>query len=264
MMDRELTTLRKAVLCAGAEALRLAQIGFETHTKSDRSPVTSADLAVNSILRAHLSEAFPEDGWLSEESQDSPDRLEKRRVWIVDPIDGTRAFVRGLSEYCISVALVDQGRPVVCAVFNPATGEWFSAIHRRGMTIETVLDQKRRQFEPAERPVVLVNPWELSTGRLRSLESHVRCRPIGSIAYALALVAAGQADAAIMLEGGNEWDIAAGVLLVLESGGRASNASGHQPVFNQPNPRQQGAVALSRTLEPGLLDLLEKTVMDSR
>jgi myo-inositol-1(or 4)-monophosphatase len=132
------------------------------------------------------------------------------------------------------------------------------------MTIETVLDQKRRQFEPAERPVVLVNPWELSTGRLRSLESHVRCRPIGSIAYALALVAAGQADAAIMLEGGNEWDIAAGVLLVLESGGRASNASGHQPVFNQPNPRQQGAVALSRTLEPGLLDLLEKTVMDSR
>ena len=124
-MKQELATLSDAMLRAGREALRLATEGFETHTKQDRSPVTSADLAVNRILRDSLSAAYPHDGWLSEETPDSSDRLNKKRVWIVDPIDGTRSFVRGLPEFCLSVALVDQGFPTVAAIYNPSTGEFF-------------------------------------------------------------------------------------------------------------------------------------------
>lgn len=247
-MEQELATLSDAMLRAGREALRLATDGFETHTKQDRSPVTSADLAVNRILRDSLSAAYPEDGWLSEETPDDRERLGRKRVWIVDPIDGTRSFVRGLPEFCLSVALVDQGFPAIAAIYNPSTGEFFSAIRGQGLHIEYRSDAKRPPFAPTERPLALVNPWELRVGRLQDLEPHIRCRPIGSIAYALALVAAGEAEAAVTLEGGNEWDIAAGVLLIEESGGCITDASGQPFSFNRPDPRLRGALALGSNL----------------
>ncbi len=247
-MQHELATLSSVILRAGHEAVRLAATGFETHTKQDHSPVTSADLAVNQMLRESLSAAFPEDGWLSEETPDNSDRLEKKRVWIVDPIDGTRSFVRGLPEYCLSVALVENGLPMVAAIFNPSTGELFTAIRGQGMHLHHHADAGQPPFSSPERPLALVNPWELRVGRFQTLEPHMRCRPIGSIAYALALVAAGQADAAVTLDGGNEWDIAAGILLIEESGGYATAASGHPFSFNRPDPRLQGTLALGSNL----------------
>lgn len=247
-MKHELATLSDAMIRAGHEAIRLATEGFETHTKPDHSPVTSADLAVNQMLRERLSAAFPGDGWLSEETPDSSERLDKKRVWIVDPIDGTRSFVRGLPEFCLSVALVENGVPMVAAIFNPSTGEFFSAIRGQGMRLDHHPDAGQPPFSPPERPLALVNPWELRVGRFQALEPHMRCRPIGSIAYALALVAAGQADAAVTLDGGNEWDIAAGILLIEESGGCATAASGHPFSFNRPDPRLQGTLALGSSL----------------
>jgi myo-inositol-1(or 4)-monophosphatase len=247
-MDHELATLSKALMRAGVEALRLAATGFETHTKPDRSPVTSADLAVNRILQESLTAAFPEDGWLSEETADSDDRLSKKRVWIVDPIDGTRSFVRGLPEFCLSVALVEDGMPMVAAIFNPATGEFFSAIRGRGIRIDRLPEAAQAPFTPPERPLALVNPWELRVGRFRDLEPHLRCRPIGSIAYALALVAAGQADAVVTLQGGNEWDVAAGVLLIEEGGGRVTTAEGRPFTFNRPDPKLRGTLAIGSDL----------------
>lgn len=247
-MEYELATLSEAMTQAGREVLRLAAVGFETYTKSDQSPVTSADLAVNQILRDSLSAAFPEDGWLSEETADNEERLSRDRVWIVDPIDGTRSFVRGLPEFCLSVALVEHGVPVVAAIFNPATGEFFSAIRGRGIRIDRLSDAGRPPFTPPERPLALVNPWEHRVGRFQALEPHLRCRPIGSIAYALALVATGQADAVVTLEGGNEWDIAAGVLLIEESGGRATTAAGHPFTFNRADPRVKGTLAIGTDL----------------
>lgn len=247
-MDRELALLMEAMQQAGREARRLSSAGFETYTKADHSPVTSADLAVNRILHDRLSTAFPDDGWLSEESTDDQERLDKRRVWIVDPIDGTRAFVRGLPEYCLSVALVEQGSPVVAAIFNPSTGEFFSAIRGGGFRMERVFVPALPPFASDERPLALVNPWELRVGRFDGLEPHVRCRPIGSIAYALALVAAGQADAAITLNGGNEWDIAAGVLLIEESGGQATTPTGQPFAFNRSDPKLSGTLAIGSSL----------------
>ncbi len=247
-MKQELATLSDAMTRAGREALRLAAEGFETYTKQDQSPVTSADLAVNQILRDSLSAAFPDDGWLSEETPDTSDRLSKKRVWIVDPIDGTRAFVRGLPEFCLSVALVENGLPTVAAIFNPSTGEFFSAIRGLGMRVDRRPEAAQPSFTSPERPLALVSPSELRIGRFQALEPHIRCHPIGSIAYALALVAAGQADAVVTLEGGNEWDIAAGVLLIEESGGRATTASGHPFSFNRTDPRLQGTLALGSNL----------------
>lgn len=247
-MDHELTILSDSMSEAGREVLRLAAAGFETYTKADQSPVTSADLAVNQILHDRLSAAFPEDGWLSEETADNAARLSRKRVWIVDPIDGTRSFVRGLPEFCLSVALVENGVPSVAAIFNPATGEFFSAIRGRGVRVERLMDTDQPAFTSQERPVALVNPWELRVGRLDGLQTHLHCRPIGSIAYALALVAAGQADAVVTLAGGNEWDVAAGVLLVEESGGRATTAAGHPVTFNRADPRLPGTLAIGSNL----------------
>lgn len=260
-MDDELTILSQAMSEAGREALRLAAAGFETFTKPDQSPVTSVDLAVNRILHDRLSRAFPEDGWLSEETADNEDRLTRKRVWIVDPIDGTRSFVRGLPEFCLSVALVENGVPAVAAIFNPATGEFFSAIRGRGVRVERPLDSDQPSFTSPERPVALVNPWELRVGRLEGLRAHLHCRPIGSIAYALALVAAGQADAVITLAGGNEWDVAAGVLLVEESGGRATTAAGHPVTFNRPDPRLPGTLAIAADLPvPARTRLIQQSI----
>jgi myo-inositol-1(or 4)-monophosphatase len=247
-MDRELALLSEAMHQAGREALRLSTAGFDTYTKADHSPVTSADLAVNRILHDCVSTAFPDDGWLSEETADTNARLSRTRVWIVDPIDGTRAFVRGVPEFCLSAALVEEGRPIVAAIFNPSTGEFFSAMRGRGFRIERLLKPVQPPFASTERPLALVNPWELRVGRFEALEPHVRCRPIGSIAYALALVAAGRADAAITLDGGNEWDIAAGVLLIEESGGQATTASGQPFAFNRSDPRLSGTLAIGSSL----------------
>jgi myo-inositol-1(or 4)-monophosphatase len=257
-MQHELAILSGAMQRAGHAALRMAAEGFETFTKQDHSPVTSADLAVNDILRDSLLDAFPEDGWLSEETPDHSERLDKKRVWIVDPIDGTRSFVRRLPEFCLSVALIENGVPMVAAIFNPSTGEFFSAIRGQGMRLDRHPNAGQPPFSPLERPLALVNPWELRVGRFQALEPHMRCRPIGSIAYALALVAAGQADAAVTLEGGNEWDVAAGILLIEESGGRVTTASGHPFLFNRPDPRLQGTLALGAdVVEPMRAQILQ-------
>jgi myo-inositol-1(or 4)-monophosphatase len=241
-MQRELELLQDAVRRAGARAIELARDGFDTHIKADRSPVTSADLEVNRLLHERLIGTFPDDGWLSEETPDSPIRLEKKRVWVVDPIDGTKAFVRGLPDFCISVALVEGDQPVVAAVLNPVMKELFTAARGQGVWLNG------NPMAPARRagqPVLLANPWELSTGRFAAAEESADCRPMHSIAYALALVAVGRADAALTFEREHEWDLAAGVLLIQEAGGTAMDGAGKPFRFNQPRPSMQGTVAVA-------------------
>jgi myo-inositol-1(or 4)-monophosphatase len=240
--DRELRIVTEAIRTAGAEALRLASQGFEIQIKPDRSPVTSADLAVNGILQGLLLEWFPDDGWLSEESPDDSTRLEKSRVWVVDPIDGTKAFISREPEFCISVALVERGRPVVAAVFNPSTNELFSARRGGGLLLngEPALCQEHRTDR---QPVVALSPWEHDIGRFTSLEAHAATRPMRSIAWALALAASGRIQAVATFESENEWDVAAGTLLIEETGGTMADGSGQHLEFNRPDPRYRGIVA---------------------
>ena len=240
--DDELRVLGEAMRLASAEALRSASDGFEIHTKPDQSPVTSADLAINRILHAHLLDAFPRDGWLSEESPDDPVRLRNARIWVIDPIDGTNAFIRGEPEFCISVALVEDGRPVVAAVFNPSTDELFAAMRGGGLLLnqQPVSPQDDRKNHE---PVIALSPWELQTGRFQSLETYAANRPMRSIAWALALAASGRIHAVATLEPENEWDVAAGALLIEEAGGTVCDGSGQHLGFNRPIPRYEGIIA---------------------
>ena len=240
----ERQVLIDAVRKAGAEALRYAADGFETIQKPDRSPVTSADLAVNQMLQSCLMSAFPQDGWLSEESPDSPDRLQKKRVWVVDPIDGTKAFISGEPEFCISVALIEGGQPVVASIFNPSTGELFTATRGGGLRLNDKSVAPPTAWS-GQLPVIALNSWEQQIGRFTSVEPSVGTRPIRSIAWVLALTATGRIEAVATLESENEWDVAAGALLVAEAGGTISDGRGRDLSFNQREPRYRGIIAIS-------------------
>jgi myo-inositol-1(or 4)-monophosphatase len=254
-MERELAHLTSAIRQAGRLAMDLARKGFDVQMKHDRSPVTTADLEVNRVLHEMQEAYFPDDGWLSEESPDNPARLGMARVWIVDPIDGTKAFVNGLPEYCISVGLVEAGMPVLGAIFNPSTDELFTATVGQGLRLNGQL--VRPAVPVDERSQVLVNHWEYRGGRWADLDGRVQCRPMLSVAHALALVAAGRIQGALTIEPENEWDLAAGVLLVQESGGTIADGEGRPFIFNQATPRFRGVIAVSATAGADLRPLLQ-------
>jgi myo-inositol-1(or 4)-monophosphatase len=262
--DDERDVLTDVIRKAGLEALRFVVDGFETIQKPDKSPVTSADLAVNQVLQSHLESAFPQDGWLSEESPDSLDRLQKRRVWVVDPIDGTKAFISGEPEFCISVALIEQGRPVVASIFNPSTDELFTATRGGGLRLNDKLVVSPVAWN-GQHPVIALNPWERRIGRFTSLEPSAANRPIRSIAWVLALAATGRIEAVATLEPENEWDVAAGALLIMEAGGTIYDGSGCDLTFNRREPRYRGIIATGPSCPDGLtqqLKLLTRAVDD--
>lgn len=247
----ELEVLLHAIRVAGKEAVRLAVTGFETIQKADRSPVTSADLAVNQILHSHLQSAFPTDGWLSEESPDGPDRLQKARVWVVDPIDGTKAFINREPEFCISVALIEGGRPIVAAIFNPSVDELYTATRGGGLSLNAkpITPPALQDERP---PIVAMSPWEWDNRCLSCLDGMVTSRPMRSIAWGLALTASGHIQGLVTLEPENEWDVAAGALLIEESGGQIHDGGGRPLAFNQTTPRYQGTIATGATCPDAL------------
>lgn len=162
-MERELAALVEAVRNAGAKARELVRVGFEVQTKSDRSPVTTVDHEVNRILQEMQRREFPQDGWLSEESPDDPSRLINTRVWIVDPIDGTKALVNRMPEFCISAALVERGVPVVAAILNPSTDELFTAMRGGGLFLNGA--RVTPSSTPDFNPVIMVSAWEFRSDR---------------------------------------------------------------------------------------------------
>ncbi|MGQ0811098.1 MAG: 3'(2'),5'-bisphosphate nucleotidase CysQ [Nitrospiraceae bacterium] len=242
-MEKERLILEEAVRRAGVRTLEMARDGFEIHIKKDHSPVTSADLEVNRILYEAIHGNFPEDGWLSEETPDSPSRLNKKRVWIIDPIDGTKSFIKRLPSFCISAALIESEAPVAAVIFNPSTEELFSAVRGSGLRVNGQPVKPERAA--SDRPVVLANRWEVEQSRFMPWGESVEYQPMNSIAYALALVAVDRMDAAITFEQENEWDVAAGVLLIEEAGGIVTDGVGRPWRFNRPQPRMKGTIALS-------------------
>jgi myo-inositol-1(or 4)-monophosphatase len=248
-LKQNLEVVKKYVYQAGQAIFQMAAEGFETAYKANEDPVTTADLKADSILREGLIEDFPGTGWLSEETRDDYSRLDKELVWVVDPIDGTKEFVSGIPEYAVSVALVEYGLPVLAAVYNPATEELFAAAHGQGAWLNG--EAINAEHALAAKPVLLASRSEIRRGEFEPFEPFAEIRPCGSIAYKLALVAAGIADATFSLGPKNEWDIAAGVLLVSESGGNVTNRSGAPFTFNQRSTLVDGIVATTkRALRP--------------
>ncbi|SRR5579883_194494 len=244
-MEHELTVLLQAIQEAGEAILTLQKAGFSIMRKANSEIVTQADLVGNDILKKQLMRAFPEDGWLSEETLDDPKRLTCRRVWIVDPIDGTKEYAQGLAEYAVSVALVEEGQLVLSAVFNPAKGELFHAVRGKGAWLGN--DKLVCEKTIPEKLLLLASRSEYARGEWEVYERHHRVQQVGSIAYKLALVAAGRAHATFSLGPKNEWDIAGGVLLVLEAGGVVTDKHRQAFAFNQEKVVVQGVVAVGNS-----------------
>jgi myo-inositol-1(or 4)-monophosphatase len=225
-----------------AGVLVMPQFGrVKSWEKVKGHPVSEADLAANALLHERLLGPRPDYGWLSEETLDEPHRLERRRVFVVDPIDGTRAFMEGRNQFSISVALVEDGVPVIGAVYNPATDEMFEAVAGQGARMNGAPLSVRDGHEFAgTRFLAGKRSFEEALGPDAARSAAVW---VNSMAYRLGLVASGDFDGAISLYGTHDWDIAAGALLVTEAGGRISLSDGSAIRFNQPNSRHGSMVA---------------------
>lgn len=227
--DRDL--LAATVREAGLLAHSMFRTDLKTWTKGASSPVSEADIAVNDLIERQLRTVTPDYGWLSEESADDTARLDKRLVWIVDPIDGTRGYLAGREDWCISVALVENGLPVLATVFAPATDEFFFAVRGQGAARNDlqvhVTSGAELDFSRVAGPKPLVE-------RLKHSEHEIILHPrIGSLALRFCRVAQGSLDAAFAGGQSRDWDLAAANLIVQEAGGNMTALSGDTLVYNR-------------------------------
>ncbi len=248
-----LRPLREALAEAGRLALSKFRNNVRTWNKENSSPVTEADLAVDHFLRERLTGLDASIGWLSEETMDVPERLTKERLWIVDPIDGTRSFVAGREDWAICAALVERGRPVAAVVELPATGESFAAIKGGGATKneQPISVSGTASVETA----AIARPAKLNAALL-SLGNTVEVPGIHSIAVRLSRVASGEVDGALAAANANDWDLAAADLLVHEAGGKLTDAEGRMPVYNLATHNHGALIAAGSTLHPRLVSAL--------
>jgi myo-inositol-1(or 4)-monophosphatase len=231
LLIRDAALLKETVHKAGALALSLFRTELKKWTKGASSPVSEADIAVNDLLEKRLRSATPDYGWLSEESVDDDSRLARRFVWIVDPIDGTRGYLAGREDWCVSVALVENGLPVLAAVFAPASEEFFFAARGQGAALNGlrvhVTQGAELDFSRIAGPKPLVE-------RLSFSEHEVILHPrIGSLALRLCRVAQGSLDAAFAGGQSRDWDLAAANLIVQEADGNMTALSGDALVYNR-------------------------------
>jgi myo-inositol-1(or 4)-monophosphatase len=241
---RDAALLKDTVREAGALALSLFRTELKNWTKGASSPVSEADIRVNDLLEKRLRSATPEYGWLSEESADDERRLDKRRVWIVDPIDGTRGYLAGREDWCVSVALVEDASPALAAVFVPASDEFFFAARGQGAALNDVpvcvTAGAEWDFSRVAGPKPLVE-------RLNRSSDEIILHPrIGSLALRLCRVAQGSLDAAFAGGQSRDWDLAAANLIVQEANGKMTALSGDTILYNRRDVTHGVLVAAGR------------------
>lgn len=256
MPAHDLDLLSAAAREAGNIARRFADGSAKVWDKpDDAGPVTEADLAVNDMLARELQAARPDYGWLSEESTDSDARLGRDRVFIVDPIDGTRSFINGQDTWAHSLAIADKGEITAAVVYLPMRDKLYSATRGGGAFLngEPIRPSTRTGLAGAN--VLAAKPTMAAAHWPRGIPDFTRShRP--SLAYRLSLVAQGRFDAMMTLRRTWEWDIAAGDLILREAGARSSDKSGQALVFNNPDPHVAGVVAASAPLHAEIIDAL--------
>jgi myo-inositol-1(or 4)-monophosphatase len=251
-LKRDSELLVATVREAGALALSLFRTELKNWTKDASSPVSEADIAVNDLLERHLRAATPDYGWLSEESADDSSRRGKHRVWIVDPIDGTRGYLAGKEDWCVSVALVENEQPLLAAVFAPASDEFFFAARGQGATCNGVALHATPgtglDFSRVAGPKPLVE-------RLRKTADEIVLHPrIGSLALRLCRVADGRLDAAFAGGQSRDWDLAAADLIVHEADGNMTALSGDAILYNRPEVTHGVLVAAGRDRHAGIIE----------
>lgn len=252
-----LQRIQAALDAAATVFARFTPGAIDTEYKVGHDPVTEADRAVDAVLRENLLRDG--EGWLSEETADNPSRLDRERVWIVDPLDGTREFVKGLPEFCVSIGFVENGVPVAGGIYNPATRETFvgavdSGVLYNGRAART---SQRTTLDGA---LILASRSEVKRGDWNRFENGpFKIQAMGSVAYKLARVSAGLADVTFTLTPKNEWDVVAGAALVKSAGGFVSTLEKTDLVANRRDPLLSGLLASGRFLKDPLLALLELT-----
>lgn len=246
-LDLDLRLLEDAAHKAGELALSYFGCDPETWFKgNNRSPVSEADLAVDRLLAEELRGARPDYGWLSEETADDKSRLGCERTFIVDPIDGTRAFLAGGDEWTVSLAVVEQGRPTAGVVFCPRRNELFAARAGGGTTLngEKISVSPKQSVEGA----TLSGPHSIVANKDVMAAGFSGTEILRSLAYRLAIVAAGRVDVGAARGGPSDWDLAAADLLVQEAGGRLTDLSGRNLVYNRTKTGHPGLIAAPEAL----------------
>jgi myo-inositol-1(or 4)-monophosphatase len=258
MMSRadDLQRIADALEAAQRLLTRFTPGEIEHRNKEGGDPVTEADTAVNEELLRLLPTG--DDGWLSEETADDSDRLDRKRVWVVDPVDGTKEFIQGIPEWSVSIGLVEYGRPVAGGITIPS----------RKLTVIGALDSgvfandkpcATRRLDTLDGIEVLASRSEVGRGEWgRFAEAPFSVRPMGSVASKMALVAAGLADATWTLVPKHEWDVAAGTALVTAAGGEVWTPAGESPLFNKEQPRFDGLLAAPAGLVAAIREYLSE------
>ncbi len=251
---RDLKRIEDALTAASAVLADYTPGFIDATRKSGGDPVTEADEKVDELLRAALPE--PGDGWLSEETVDNAERLESRRVWVVDPLDGTREFVEGIPEWCVSIGLVEDGVAVAGGIANLVMDQRVVGSLETGVT----LNGAPAAVRPVDRLAgaeVLASRSEVRRGEWDQFrDGPIVVRPMGSVAYKMALVAAGLADATWTLTPKNEWDVAAGTALVIAAGGKVMYPDGSTTTFNNRDPLIPGLIAVPPGIQAAVKELL--------
>jgi myo-inositol-1(or 4)-monophosphatase len=254
----DLTAIRDALAAivreAGAVAVTTAKSPFKQWMKAGSSPVSEADIAVNDFLLARLPALAPDAGWLSEETEDDFKRTATPRVWVVDPIDGTRAFLAQREDWSVSVALVEDARPMVAALYAPVTDEMFLAVRgagatRNGVALAVLDNAGLADTRIAGPKSYLARLGEIAPGILPQPKIH-------SLALRLTRVADGGLDAAFASRNSHDWDLAAADLLVHEAGGTLTDLGGGAIRYNRRDTSHSALVAAAPARHAALIDLL--------
>ena len=240
------TILKDALEEAGTRALQLSRSDYKRWTKQDGSPVTEADLAADEILMKRLRAALPEAGWQSEES--ATEVPAENRFWIVDPIDGTAAFAGGEPGWCVAVALIHNGTPELAGIFAPISGTFFTAMKGEGAKRDgkTISASSRPELEGAH---LIARPAPLALHNYPP----VNRTSLHSIALRLCAVAEGSKDGMLAIGPKQDWDIAAGDLIVREAGGGASDLGGTPLRFGLAGHKRSGVIAAGAKIHPQMV-----------
>ena len=257
MLQEALNVAVEATREAGAAIRGYFKNEYTIRDKGEDNPLTDADLAANSILEERLRSAYPDFGWLSEETADSAERLAKEHMWIVDPLDGTREFTLGIPEFVVSVGLVVAGRATVGVLYNPIEDLLFTGIVGAGATLngQAIHTTAHQELQGS---TIVCSRTEMSKGWFDDFTDVLTPVPVGSVAYKFGLVAAGKAEATFTPRPRSEWDICAGVAIVEAAGGRTSNRHGQPYVFNRPKPLVDGVTATNGHIHTAILGIMDR------
>ncbi|MGO4704752.1 3'(2'),5'-bisphosphate nucleotidase CysQ [Microvirga sp. 2MCAF38] len=249
--------VREAAREAGAIAMPHFREGEQTAArlwfKEGKSPVTEADIAVDTFLKEKLL-TLHEAGWLSEETADDPSRLDQRFVWVVDPIDGTRAFAAGSPDWCVAIALLEENRPILGVVYSPIGDLFYEAIANGG----AFLNGERLHVPSTARnkPMRVAGPKPMADLYASRTGSAELLPKIPSLALRIVRVASGVIDVGLASPNSHDWDIAAADLILSEAGGRLTDLAGAVPTYNRSHPTHGELIAVGSWLHPSLIEAM--------